>query len=267
MKNRIMNKLRSEKGASITFALLLFLVCTVLCAVIIAAATAAAGRMSRISDQERRYYAVSSAASMMKELIDGQVVSVAKVDCTTIDTTYTGGAITGESVVSTEETKYFLFTGEDANAVIANHEFGDGDSAYIFDNAAIKSISADAAKNVYKAQTLSSREMKLTSDFYGAAGLDYDALAVTILEDLDGEGKLTLTISNTYKTGLTLASDNEKYTKVMVFGMDQTVTNSTKIEEISSTTVSNNTFTVRSKKTEVEVKSMTWHLTDRSGNL
>lgn len=267
MKNRIMNKLRSEKGASITFALLLFLVCTVLCTVIIAAATAAAGRMSRIADSERRYYAVSSAASMMKELIDGKVVSVAEVTCTTIDTTYTGGAITGESVVLTENPGTFLFAGEDANAVIAHHDFGSGDAAYLIDSAAIKTVPADAAKNVFKTQTLADRELKLTSGFYTSAGLDYDALAVTILESLDVTGKLTLTLSNTYKSGLTLATDNDKYTKVMVFGMDKTETDSTKIEDISSTTINNTTFKVRSKKTEVHVISYSWHLTDRSGNL
>ncbi|NLC32861.1 MAG: hypothetical protein GX781_06145 [Clostridiales bacterium] len=49
MKKRIMNKLRSRTGASISFALLLFLVCAVLCSVILTAATAASGRMSSLA--------------------------------------------------------------------------------------------------------------------------------------------------------------------------------------------------------------------------
>ena len=65
---RIRRKLNSRKGASITFALLLFLVCAVLSSVIIVAATAASGRMSKIAETDQRYYAVTSAAELLKNL-------------------------------------------------------------------------------------------------------------------------------------------------------------------------------------------------------
>ena len=67
MKNRILTKLRSRTGASITFALLLFLVCAVLSSVIIVAASAAAGRMSGIAEADQRYYAVTSAAELLRD--------------------------------------------------------------------------------------------------------------------------------------------------------------------------------------------------------
>ena len=70
MKNRILDKLRSRTGASISFALLLFLVCAVLCSVILTAATAASGRMSNMAETDQRYYAGTSAAELMKELIN-----------------------------------------------------------------------------------------------------------------------------------------------------------------------------------------------------
>ena len=74
--NRIRKKLASDRGASITFALLLFLVCAVLSSVIIVAATAASGRMSRLSEMDKRYYSVTSAAALIKEVLDGQSVEV-----------------------------------------------------------------------------------------------------------------------------------------------------------------------------------------------
>ena len=69
-------KLKSQTGASITFALLLFLVCAVISSVVIVAATTAAGRMSQLPEMDRRYYAVISATRLLQSEIDGKKVSV-----------------------------------------------------------------------------------------------------------------------------------------------------------------------------------------------
>lgn len=79
----IKRKLRSRRGASITFALLLFLVCAVLSSVIIVAASTASGRMSNLAETDRRYYAVTSAAELMKDLLK-EPVSIVKRTETTI---------------------------------------------------------------------------------------------------------------------------------------------------------------------------------------
>ena len=68
--NRLANKLNSRRGASITFALMLFLVCAVVSSVVIVAGTAAAGRMSRLAESDQRYYAVTSAAKMLCDMCD-----------------------------------------------------------------------------------------------------------------------------------------------------------------------------------------------------
>ena len=70
------NKLKSRSGASITFALLLFLVCAVISSVVIVAGTTAAGRMSQAAQMDQRYYAVTSAAELLKSEIDGKEVIV-----------------------------------------------------------------------------------------------------------------------------------------------------------------------------------------------
>ena len=81
-KNRIKAKLRSQTGASISFALLLFLVCASLSALIIVAGTTAAGRISNIAETDQSYYAVTSAADLVVDIMDGDdnAVSVFEVN-------------------------------------------------------------------------------------------------------------------------------------------------------------------------------------------
>ena len=72
----IRRKLQSRTGASITFALLLFLVCAVISSVVIVAGTTAAGRMSQVAAMDQHYYAVTSAAELLKHEIDGKTMLV-----------------------------------------------------------------------------------------------------------------------------------------------------------------------------------------------
>ena len=89
--NAIREKLRGDRGASITFALLLFLVCAVVSSVVIVAGTAAAGRMSDLTEMDQRYYAVTSAAELLRTELCGAdrkiIVTAAKDDAG--DKTYT----------------------------------------------------------------------------------------------------------------------------------------------------------------------------------
>ncbi|MBQ6401261.1 MAG: hypothetical protein IJI20_03130 [Firmicutes bacterium] len=75
-ENRIAKKLHSRKGASITFGLLLFLVCAVAASIIIVAGTSAAGRLSGLADSEQRYFSVSSSARLIEDLVDGKTATV-----------------------------------------------------------------------------------------------------------------------------------------------------------------------------------------------
>ncbi len=74
--NRIRGKIRSQTGASLTFALLIFLVCAVVGSAVLVAGTAASGRMSKIAEMDQRYYSVNSAAKLLIELIDGKTVTI-----------------------------------------------------------------------------------------------------------------------------------------------------------------------------------------------
>lgn len=97
MKKRMIHKLRSKAGASITFALLLFLICAVLSSVILVSATAASGRMAGIAESDQRYYAVTSAAELLKELIDGKSVKIEKVTEGIRTETYSSGVVSSST--------------------------------------------------------------------------------------------------------------------------------------------------------------------------
>lgn len=75
-QEKLAAKLRSGRGASITYALLLFLVCAVIGSVVLAAGTAAAGRVSQLAKADGRYYAVTSAAKLFRDELDGQSYTV-----------------------------------------------------------------------------------------------------------------------------------------------------------------------------------------------
>lgn len=74
--NAIKQKLKSRAGASITFALLIFLVCAMVSTVVIVAATASAGRMSGVKETDQRYYAALAAAENLQAIFDNQSAEV-----------------------------------------------------------------------------------------------------------------------------------------------------------------------------------------------
>ena len=72
----IKNKISSQRGASLTFALLIFLVCAVVGSVVLTAGTAASGRMSKVTEMDQRYYSVNSAARLLTDTIKDKSVVV-----------------------------------------------------------------------------------------------------------------------------------------------------------------------------------------------
>lgn len=72
----IKNKLKSRRGASITFALLLFLVCAVVSSVVVVAGTTSSGWMSGLQEMDARYYALSDAGYLLCDIFDGESVTL-----------------------------------------------------------------------------------------------------------------------------------------------------------------------------------------------
>ena len=72
-------KLQSRRGAALSFALLVFLVCAVIGAIVLSAGTAAAGRLSNLAESDERFYLTSSTAQLFSELFSPDSSNVPKV--------------------------------------------------------------------------------------------------------------------------------------------------------------------------------------------
>ncbi len=108
MRGRIISKLRSDRGASLLMALLLFLICAVLGVVVLAAGTTASGRLSGLTAADRRYYAVRSAAELFRQTLDGQEQTVIRTKTQGFTVTWTDGAEPGAPVPDLAGAQYVL---------------------------------------------------------------------------------------------------------------------------------------------------------------
>ncbi len=82
--NVIKRKLNSERGASITWALLIFLVCAVVGSAVLVAGTTASGRMSKLAENDQRYYAVTSSAGLLRDIL-GKSITVTRTASGTLN--------------------------------------------------------------------------------------------------------------------------------------------------------------------------------------
>ena len=76
MIERLKTKIKSRTGASITFALMIFLVCAVASGVIIVAASTASGRFSGMKEMDSRYDVVARAAELLCRTFDQREIKV-----------------------------------------------------------------------------------------------------------------------------------------------------------------------------------------------
>ena len=114
----IRQKLASDRGASITFALLIFLVCAIISSVVIVAGTAASGRISQLAQMDQRYYAVNSAAELVRDLLEGQTITVTEtVSTTTRRNEYQDGTPVPETEETDTDTDLKYVYGDDPEAL------------------------------------------------------------------------------------------------------------------------------------------------------
>ena len=85
--NAVQRKLHDRSGATLTVALLFFIMCAAAGSVILAAATTSTGRLAELQASDQNYYAVVSAAKLLRDEIDGQTISVGQTETKTVTTT------------------------------------------------------------------------------------------------------------------------------------------------------------------------------------
>lgn len=229
--NKVKRKLKNQTGASITFALLLFLVCAVLSSVIIVAATASSGRMSGIAEMDQRYYSVSSASELLKDLLNEKMVAIVTVTTTT-RTTQVIEDIRQDPIISEDWVVYIVPNKTTAElAAMSADEFRTAsgnstsgvqkiDAKGFSGSVSITSLLNDAAYQYYRIRkstppSASSRDLSLVTNIPKPAGVDADPLAVTIKEIMDTSGNISLTLLNT---------NGNPYTRELQFTLMPSVT-------------------------------------------
>ena len=183
-------KIQSRRGASITYALLLFLVAAVIGSVVLAAGTAAGGRLSRTAQMDQRYYSVNSAARLL------------------IDT----------------------ITGEDAIKVVKTTESGKTPSYKYYVGSMEKTITGNSFSSLALAAAYFLEEKpidpkdKITIDI-SAPEIDKDNdkidLAVTAEESLYSDGSIHLSVydkNKKYIINVTLAADKQQTRELDILG-------------------------------------------------
>lgn len=172
--NAVQRKLHDRSGATLTVALLFFIMCAAAGSVILAAATTSTGRLSQLQASDQNYYAVVSAAKLIRDEIDGQTIGVMQTETktTTVTTKTDNGGTTDDTSDDTivEETKItytysdptFVYGTKDAHTNKLTFETAT-ENVYLLDALKCKSKNeAGAAQkrsgsltNVYKTQNAS----------------------------------------------------------------------------------------------------------------
>lgn len=164
-------KIKSERGASITFALLLFLVCAVLGSVILTAASAAAGRMAGMAEMDQRYYAVSSASELLKDWLDGKETTIKQTAITVTKKTYINGIHDTTQDVPVSSSEGYSVDGT------------------TFSASAIPSLKSYIAFKIHQnPNSIDAKTLKISSGDLGNAlnfPSDQDPLAVNITTEID----------------------------------------------------------------------------------
>ena len=188
-----------------SFALLLFLVCAVLSSVVIVAATSASGRISKLAETDQRYYAVTSAAELIADLLDEPVTIVKKEIITETSVETVKIDLETESMTNSNtieqpapDVKEYLLENKKAD------EVQDSDLAtavQFFGKDALgtelihASLANDAACRIVNREPSFTRKLTLASDPLSSDLLG-DSLTAEIEESVSN-GRLVFTISNT----------------------------------------------------------------------
>ena len=200
----IKNKISSQRGASLTFALLLFLVCSVVGSVVLTAGTAAAGRMSEISEMDQRYYSINSAAKLLIGLFERDEIRYEKKEAE---------PAAGDSA------------GDDATPS-DNYSFIIGDKP-----ASASTLALDTAKRVINKQFDTSVMLELT--LIGEELSDAD-LTVSITETIRPTGDVSFLLVNQLDSTEASTTDNQYAVRLTFMNVGTTGTFKWKLTDIES---------------------------------
>lgn len=201
----IRGKLRSDKGASITFALLIFLVCAIVSSAVIVAATTAAGRLSTMDEMDERYYAVTEACELLCDTFDGQTVNATytlkddgSVDTITTDTANAILRDATERLIREDTNPYGPITQEMTTAKGQTYTCSITETlnrgTLTFD---VSAAGGKTNSGVYRLSVIFASNVKRT--YEGSAGTGYKAVVTWKLRSLK-KNRPTVTVKPTEST-------------------------------------------------------------------
>ncbi len=185
----IRKKIRSQSGASLLYALLVFLVCAVVGSVVLVAGTAASGRMSQIAEMDQRYYSVNSAARLLIEMMEKYEIRAQKKE-----------AAAPESGDDDSESEYvYLINGK-------TEDQAKTDGLYY-------ELALGIAKQLQEKKTGSTSSLTISpSTEEGATEAEAKALKVTVTEKVTENGDVEFVVKNT--------DNSDKQYQIMLRFMD-----------------------------------------------
>ena len=256
----VIRKLQSQTGASLSFALLLFLVCTVISSIVIISATAVSGRMSEMTDMDQRYYSVTSAAELLRSLVDGKEVTIIKRtdEETQEESTYIYESNELGPIPKSEVINAIIDpTSSAVTEIISKIHAFDIDTAALYSSLVNNAAYEIYARNVVSPSTSGGNDGKIvTREFVlGAKTSDnesYDTLSVSVEETIL-PNRLILKVHNTPATGSN-TNKPSTYALWLVFAED---TDSQKSTSEVQTTVSVNDPSTGEQITQIKPKTIT----------
>lgn len=198
---KVARKLRSQRGASLSMALMLLLVCAVVASISLAASTAAAGRQSQLEAVDKSYYNVTSAVKLVSDKLKGgsQAVTITrecdankKADGSFEDFSNWKGSVDAFSTDSIGNTTLTKDNATLFQLVAYDMVFAPSSSKYTFDNAT-RILTGDNVAGSIDTNTLEPRAGELNDATYDGVTVSADGYAnVLIKVERNADGSLVL---------------------------------------------------------------------------
>lgn len=248
-------KLNSCSGATMMLALVFFLLCTILAGILLVSSSAGAGRIIGIAENDARYYAVSSAAELLRDGLENKPVTITltKNTTTTTVTPYTvkndGTTEKGTPASTPRDTYAAMFSAEglpEEAAVRGESLLTDLALDLV---AGTGSVDANAAWTYEGLKDPQTHELELAPDFD-------DDLAVGVTAVLETDGGLQLTVSS---------AGTDSFNLRLTFSAELRSESSRNTDQGTPSVVKNSetsyTETLVSVSTETRVYTVCWKLT------
>jgi len=251
MRRKLIEKLKSQTGASLSLALLLFLVCAAVGSVILTAGTGAAGRLSRMAETDQRYYAVTSAARVFNDILENDETAI------TLER--------AKSVTDTDTIKYKADGSIDTSSktvgtpVYSVRILVDGEEKNISDLGIMSQLSLSLygmnSGTRIDAETIWEKEPADIDGFPKTYTLQFqanDAVINTKVEFDYKEGKLTVTLTD-------MIGDSDHYT--LVISAEPVFIKNTSVKTTETSSFTGETETKLVTTEEIKTSVLKWDVT------